>query len=558
MAEDNNRKNHDFKPIEDQILHAALTELGRMINIVTTYGEQHPAVQKAAETTRNALNALFAERKKVIIGAFNGALTIDEVTVAANGTLLKSLERRLTRLRITGLKIARGISDEELMQLAELLSCKEPDQFQEAMGQAGLSHITAEDMSYQAVHSDQTVANTSELAGMGGEGVLVLDDDMAEDGGSGSGEKSDSGGESNVHVEQIVAFLKGDIELEDDASIGEELSEIASDPARLGKMIMESVAVRQSVSELSGESLGDIVLGCLRRTFNGLRKQPAFQSTEGKADLQKALLLLEENILDKMRDLSGDTDSELDRQIVQTIREMDESLGFESAAMEYMQHHDALDDNKQMMEAYVKAHGPASAGELLSDTDFPPSDWRRIVVESKQAAAAAESPPVASGLGSLVNVFDKIEQLMKASDSDGGEVKHLLDEANHNLDDTAFHAKEKLEILSEQLHGKGIGTIGGQGLYMDQAELLESLAEAAQELMQPLTAINASLEMMLQGYVGEFSEEQQDLLNLASNSGEHLKFLMREMIDIVGCPVNKGVDDRFHMTSEEVMLKKAS
>ncbi len=552
MAEETNRKNQDFKPIEDQNLHAALTELGRMINIVTTYGNQHPAVQKAAESTQYALSILFTERKRVIIGAFNGALSVDEITVQTSGTLLKSLERRLSRLRITGLKIARGISNDELVQLSEMLSSKEPEQFQQAMGQAGLSHITSEDLSYQAVHNGQTVANTSDLAGMGGEGVLVLDDDLPESGGSGSGDGHD------VHVEQIVAFLKGDIDLADDASVGEELSEMASDPARLGKMIMESVAVRQAASELSGESLGDIVLGCLRRTYNGLRKQPAFQSVEGKADLSKALLLLEENILDKMRDLTGDANSELDRQIVQTIREMDESLGFESAALEYVQHQDALEENKQMMEAFVKAHGMEPASELLSETDFPPSDWRRIVVESKRATAEEAKPPVASGLSSLVTVFDKIEQLMKTSDTDGSKVKDLLDEANHNLDDNAFHAKEKLELLSEQLHGTRIGTIGGQGLYMGQAELLEALAEAAQELMQPLTAINASLEMMEQGYVGEFTEEQQDLLNLASNSGEHLKFLMRELIDIVGCPVNKGVDTRFHTTSEEVMLKKAS
>ena len=90
---------------------------------------------------------------------------------------------------------------------------------------------------------------------------------------------------------------------------------------------------------------------------------------------------------------------------------------------------------------------------------------------------------------------------------------------------------------------------------MDPAELFKSLSEIAQELMQPLTAINASLEMMMQGYVGEFSEDQEGLLDLASNSGEHLTYLMRELIDIVGCPVNKGVDDRYHTTSDEVMLK---
>jgi hypothetical protein len=60
--------------------------------------------------------------------------------------------------------------------------------------------------------------------------------------------------------------------------------------------------------------------------------------------------------------------------------------------------------------------------------------------------------------------------------------------------------------------------------------------------------------MMLCGYVGEVTPEQHILLNLANNSGEHLKFLMNEMIFIVGCPTNKGVDPRFHTTSDEVVL----
>ncbi|MEA1938362.1 MAG: hypothetical protein U9N14_04650, partial [Pseudomonadota bacterium] len=490
------------------------------------------------------------ERKKVIIGVFNGALTVDELHIEAKGTLLKSLERRLSRLRITGLKIGRGISGPELMQLAELLSCKEADEFQSGIGQAGLSHISSETTRFEAIQDGQTVANKSDIAGMGGSGILVLEDDSA----GGAGDSGGGGGSNDVHVDQIVAFLKGDIELDDDGDVGEELSELASDPARLGKMIMESVAVRQSASELSGESLGDIVLGCLRRTYNGLRKQPAFQSSEGMADLSKALLLLEESVLDRMRDLTGDTDPEMDRQIVQTIREMDESLGFERSAMQYMEHRDAIEQSKQDLQAFVQARGATTAEELLSDSEFPASEWRRIVVDSNKASAGDSNPPIAAGINTLANVFEKLESLMKSDDTDGSKVKDLLGEANENLDDTIFNTKEKLDVLSQHLRNGESGTIGGQGRNMKQGELLAALSEVAQELMQPLTAINTSVEMMLHGYVGDVTEEQHDLLGLASNSSEHLKFLMRELIEIVGCPTNKGIDSRFHTTSDEVVL----
>ena len=353
-------------------------------------------------------------------------------------------------------------------------------------------------------------------------------------------------------MDQIVAFLQGDLDIED-GNVSEELTELASDPARLGQMIMESVAIRQSASELSGESLSDVVLGCLRRTYSGLRKQPAFQTSEGKADLQKALLLLEESVLEKMRNIAGESDPEIDRQIVQAIREMDENLGFERAANQYVGHRNAIEKNKQKMQDYVRANGEELAEELISGTDFPASEWRRIVVNSGETAPhPAGEPPIAAGLNTLATVFEKLESLMKSDETDGRQVKDLLGMASDNLDDTLDSTREKLDVLSKQLDDTG--TIGGQGLKMTRKELLSSIAEISQELMQPLTAISASLEMMLGGYVGEINQEQRSMLDVANNSGAHLTFLMKELIEIVGCPTNKGVDDRFHTTSEQVVL----
>ncbi|VGO23326.1 hypothetical protein [Pontiella sulfatireligans] len=548
MQPGNLHADHMFNPIEDAAVLSALNELGRSINLITTYGKNHPAADRAVAAAADAMQKLFIERKKVIIGSFNGALTIDEVPVLAQGTLLKSLERRLTRLRITGLRITRGTTQDELGHLANILSSSDADEYAHEMQRSGLSHIASEDVSFKAVHEDQSVANNSELAGMDGNGVLVLEDDSLDNASSGTGE------ESSVHVEQIVAFLKGDIEA-DEGSVGDDLTEAASDPARLGQMIMESVAIRQAASALSGESLSDVVLGCLRRTFDGLRKQPAFQTTEGVADLQKALLLLEESMLDKMRDLAGEANPEVDRQIVQAIREMDESLGFELAARQYVEHRECLEENKQQLQSFLQSRGSLVAESLLETTGFPSSDWRKIVVDSGGAVNAGANPPIAAGLSTLATVFEKLESVMKSKDGNENELKDLLGQANENLDDTIDSTREKLDTLSKQLGDTG--TIGGQAQVMSRKELLSSISEVAQELMQPLTAINASLEMMIHGYVGSVSNDQLEMLNLAYNSGEHLKFLMKELINIVGLPENKGVDHRFHTTSEQVVLMKS-
>ncbi len=532
-----------FQPLDDQLLNAALTALGRSINIISTYGNQHPAFEQSIASAHGAMQELFSDRKKVSIGAVNGNLTVDQIPIIASGTLLKSLERRLVRLRITGLQLARNTPEDELSQLVELLATNEAEDFDASLGQASLSHITCKKTHYEAVHDGQTVANKGDLAGAAGNGVLVLEDGL--EGGEGDGD-----GGSSVHVDQIVAFLKGDVE-SDEGHVGEELSKLASDPNRLGEIIMESVAIRQQASELSGESLNDVVLGCLRRTFDGLRKQPISQGSEGIANLQKSLLLLEESMLDKMRLLAGDADPELDRQIVQAVREMDEKLGFELAANQYVEHREALEENTNQLKSYVQKKGVGEAEDLLANTDFPPSDWRRIVVDSRGAGSDAP-PPIAAGLSTLATVFEKLESLMKSDKTDGNRMKALLGQASDNLDDSLDSTKEKLQALSQQLDDTG--TIGGHGKEMSRKELLSSIAEISQELMQPLTAIHASLEMMIGGYVGEVTLEQRNMLDIANNSGAHLTFLMQELIAIVGCPTNKGVDERFHTTSEKVVL----
>lgn len=535
--------NSPFQPMDDQALHEALTSLGRAINIVSTYGIRHPAFKQAIESCHMAMQNLFSDRKKISIGAINNTLTVDGVSTHSTGTLLKSLERRLVRLGITGLRIERKISGIELSRLVELLACNEAEEFDAGIGESSLSNITTENTRYEAVQADQTVANKGDLVGAGGNGILVLEDDLHN--GEGGTERSGENG-GGVHVDQIVAFLKGDVE-SDGETIGDELTKLAADPDRLGQMIMESVAIRQQASELSGESLSDVVLGCLRRTYDGLRKQPAFKTSEGVADLKKALLLLEESMLDKMRNLAGEANPGLDREIVQAIREMDENLGFELAASQYVEHRDAIELSKEQLKSYVQTKGAHVAEELLVHTDIPPSEWQRIVVESANTPHGNSPPPIADGLNTLAVVFEKLESLMKSDQSDEAQIQDLLGQATDNLGGTTDSTREKLDSLSKQLTltDEDTGTIGGNARRMSRKELLSSIAEVAQELMQPLTAINASLEMLLSGYAGDVAPDQRNLLSLASSSGDDLNYLMQTLIHIVGIPTNRGVDKRF-------------
>ena len=529
--------------VTDPSVLDALNAIGRAVNAVTTYGVCHPVFCQAIAAAMISLQILFINRRKIRLGICDDVMTVDDVPVDIRGAVLKSVEHRLIRLRIGCLSIRRGVTEGELVKLAELLAGNQAEAFRAGAKQANFSHIDPQTASLRSVRDDQAVVGLEDLAARrGAHEAIVIEE-----------EPSASSPEPTVHVEQIVAFLKGDIPAH---AAGKELVELASDPSHLGRLIMESVAIRQTASQLEGESFGDIVLGCLRRTYGGLREKPVFQSTKGIVTLKKSLLLLEKSMLEKVRQLAGDPNPELDRQIVQTIREMDENLGFELAANEYVAQRDALCENEQRLRSYVQEKGVEMAEELISGIDFPSSDWRRIVVESQHSDGTGTTSSIVAGLDSLATVFEKLEALVKSGGGNEGEIEGLLGQASQTLDETLCSTREKLDNLSNQLSEseKDTGTIGGQASDMDRKELLSSISEISQELMQPLTAITASLEMLLGGYAGALNHDQRTMLEIASNSGEHLTFLMKELIDIVGFPVNRGVDGRFHTTSKQIDL----
>ena len=175
MQSRENKTDRMFLPIEDPAVRDALNALGRSINIIATYGSHHPAFQQAISTALVSMQTLFIDRKKITVGAFDGMMSVDEVPVSIDGILMKSLERRLVRLRITGLRIARGISEAELTNLVELLASKEAEDFNAGIIRANFPHIAHEATRFQAVHENEIVASKGDLAGAGGNGMMLDD-----------------------------------------------------------------------------------------------------------------------------------------------------------------------------------------------------------------------------------------------------------------------------------------------------------------------------------------------------------------------------------------------
>lgn len=528
--------------ISDKNLDTALFSLGKALNLFSVYGENHPAAAEAMNESFDVFEKLLADRPEISLGAFQGMMTVDGQTVSVKGPLKKGLENRLVTLKITGLKIRRGIKSSEFRQLVVMLNQGDEASFKDVLSESGLEHIGSEETIYKAVRENE------EVVGKGSGGKFSdLNDEIAA---YFEAQQQAASGPS-VQVEQIVAFLKGDVG--GSQAVQDHMAEAINDPNKLAELILESTAVRQSVSMLQGETLADVVLGCLRKTYDSLKLQPKFKGQEGQESLKKAMLLLERSILDRMRKFFGQSDPAQDQRIIKAIQSMNEDMDLEMLAASYMEQRHAVRQSTEKIVEYIQARGVHQARERLAGVDLSPEEWRQMVVQSKRASGrpgSGEGPEwsLSANLGTLGMVLEKLEGLMRTDQAAEDTVQELLEQAHTNVSSLAESTEKKIQSLGDLIQGEGEQgdkTVEGTAVKMKASELLSTLAEIAQELAQPLTAISTSLDMILHGYAGDVSGDQKNLLQLALGSGEHMHYLMDQLLNIVGYPTNLGVDERF-------------
>ncbi|HKL21764.1 MAG TPA: hypothetical protein VJ904_08160, partial [Tichowtungia sp.] len=282
--------------------------IGRSLGTISVYGSKHPSVQMIADETFQTFRKTI-KTGSVSLGSFKGGLTVDEEPVAVNDMPIRTLEKRLVSMNVSNLVLKAGVSREELQQLLIALSETSSDKMKETLAKTGGKNIRMEDVKYVTLRDGEKKTG--------------------KDGGGGGG----GGDIPPAQINQIVAFLKGqpgaDVE-----SAG--LKQAMSDPQKLGQMILEAAAVRQKTGAMEqGESLADIVVGCLRRTYDGLRKESEFESAQGKATLAKTMLLVEKTIVDKVRGKTAAERPGLDQRIMAGIREMERERQFDMLSTHY-------------------------------------------------------------------------------------------------------------------------------------------------------------------------------------------------------------------------------
>lgn len=485
-------------------LHTMLLQLGRTLGIIAAYGTDHPIAVKALDDAFAGLQAVLQTSGSIALGTVKGELTVNGKPVTAKDAPVKALEKRLTSMQLSHLSLKKGLSTEDFRKLITALSTGK-EEAKASISKAGGAHVNVEEVQYVALREGETKVAKGAAPGAGPDQTAGGHD-----------------GPSSVQVGQIVAFLKGDAGSTD---LPDDVKKMLSEPEKLGQMILEAAAVRQQTASLEGgENLADIVIGCLRRTYDGLRSESEFETARGKATLAQTMLLLEKSVLDRIRSTLDPGQPDLDRRIMAEIRAMESEREFDLLSTHYAEQCQKRDKTEEKIVALIRQQGSEKARALLAGSGIPVQDWQRLLVQGSGSPPSAGGPGGGADMGIIATVLERLDGLMQMANRDPQLAKAAVQDARRGVSDYASRMESQIDEMEDRVHHHE---------RKDREDIILEMSKLTLSLMQPLTVINGSIETAL-----STADEalRNDLLDLAYQSSQSMEVMTKRMISLTGYP----------------------
>ncbi len=528
-----------------------LKVMGQVLNNASLYGAEHKRTLDSFMQSFTMLEAVLQLCPRLNLSMANGNLLVDGKSTGVSNPFINVLAAKLDQLSVGGFSLIKGTSIEEYSKLMDLLITSKPVQdgggFADVLSESGLEHIQAEKVKYELVR----------------DGDVVME--------KGEAEKGAADAVATETVQQIMAFLRGDPTSGTDsgqdgegggegggegdgvpAAVSQGLADIANrNTEELANLIMEAVSIRQSTPGLStGETLGDIVVGCLRRTFDGLMKDPSSRTAKGKKTIKRTLMVLEKTILEKLRAMMPEPDPAVDSAISQAVEEMTDDVEIDALSADYAKKAQALEKTQDRMLRYMKTHGDdpeavKNLEERLSESGLPMTGWRELVVKSEVASASTlpnqQSPPE---VGVLAVLLRELNEMME-NPKDAKALNDKLAEVDKKVKEVSILTEKRIDELGKVLvedEAVGDNSESDKAKKLTRRALVHLLAEITQELCQSVSAIHCSVSMTLSGHVGDINEDQREVLMVAADCTHRLDLLLDRLILAVGLPAGLTPD----------------
>lgn len=228
------------------------------------------------------------------------------------------------------------------------------------------------------------------------------------------------------------------------------------------------------------------------------------------------------------------------------------ALDITAQASHYLeQRNEIMRQHNQMVEMVRRcAADPASLETLrqqLLDSGLPVAEWRVLLAESGCDSGALDNDKT------IIRLLDSVEQLAARQAADGVDrhaMTHALETIGREVESLIQHTQGEAASLAQRVDAdrdtvaelEQHARESGVGLNLSREELLGSLAEINQELVQPLTTASAMLQMLSSGRLGDLSDGQRDVLNVVGEGMDRLEKLIAYLQRISGFPVELSPD----------------
>ncbi|MDP6525351.1 MAG: histidine kinase dimerization/phospho-acceptor domain-containing protein [Kiritimatiellia bacterium] len=513
--------------------------LGLAFQNVTVYGTEHSVTVKALQNCFGFVTRALMVQKDILIATCEGNAVVNNEIIPAGDSLKSVFVDVLEERGIGSFTIEQGITWEEFGALVEVLTAR-PDELDQLGGFAAA--ISALAICNVQATSTVIVRTPEEDAGSGcgsaGEGS-----------GSGAGNDGNEGDAKGLseYESVIKSFLQGSQGAADSPEALEGLQKAIADPQQLSSLVTQAAeACHASIKFKNGKTQAALVVECLRRAFEALKESRHAKSMKGKKSLVKALSVIEQDILQWLRD-KGEEVSESDSlRLSQSIAGMTDDLEIESLVDDYMKKRSAIETNEKRLMRYIKNKGldgvqSSNLEQKLLSSGLAISGWQELLIRSGICKDADSAGMEAAG-----HLSELLSELGEKLNGEGEEAKadgltNILSGVDHQLAKLVVSTEQKIHALVKETtddeSGTGKGTpAGGARKGLSRKKLMVLLSEIVQELRQPLTVISCAVSTLNSGRAGDTTDQQVELLSLAGKSGERLAHLIDKLAEISGIP----------------------
>jgi len=465
---------------------------------------------QGVSATYKILTEAFKEVPEITFTAHDDKVMVNHAILEKALPEVEFFVKHFTSLPVSSFTIKSGISEGDFLKLVEILDAR-PEEIEELGGfealleRFGVENVVARKVVVREIAESEVVVRKGSL----GEQAA----------------KAREAAEKGAGIGSIVAFLKGDVSGKP-AEISEQVREVASDPEKLAKLLLQAAQVREKEADPDkGESLADLIVGSLRRAFRTMKEHKSVRTQKGRAALSKTLILLEKKLVDRMRKIAVEggeiTDADIEG-MSEMVNGMVQEIKASGLADEYAKRQSAIETTQKKILKYMKGQ---SAGDLedsilhdgLKAHGMGGHEWQELLIRSGAA-------------GSEGQVGEGGEEAGGGPGGGAGEgpagLSQILEAVQH-LDQLLSQVERELE--SEEGPAPKDKTDELLALLEDVDRQIEALgACSVHNIHEPMALLKTCIEMLRARTFGRLSADQRKVLEIAErNTARVTQFLER-------------------------------